>query len=159
MIPKFRAWYKPWGELKYKVDFRYSRWTTNANKLHLSYMSWENPAKPVAMEADSTILMQFTGLKDINGIEIYEGDIIEGTNIVFGTKILEGQVIMSKGFWATVKRNKRELDKETDEFLTNIGQEEMKNYFFHVNLFAINKPEIIGNVFENPELLKGDLID
>jgi len=65
-------------------------------------------------------LMQYTGLKDNNGKEIYEGDIVK-----WG-KIIE-KVEMKDGCWSMV------LGTIVEEF----------------NL------EVIGNIYENPELIKG----
>ena len=74
---------------------------------------------------DSYELMQFTGLKDKKGKEIYEGDII--TTIYDTNGII---VFNYSGF---------EI-KETDSFR---------------NINSVDK--IIGNIFENPELLTKSL--
>ena len=72
------------------------------------------------------VLMQSTGLKDKNGNEIYEGDIIKGP---YDTGII-GYVMV-------------------------VG--EVKYYLlegFQLKQFDLNRTEILGNVYENPELLK-----
>jgi len=68
-------------------------------------------------------LMQYTGLKDNNGKEIYEGDIVK-----WG-KIIE-KVEMKDGCWSM------------DGWILGTIVEEF-------NL------EVIGNIYENPELIKG----
>lgn len=83
-------------------------------------------------------IMQYTGLKDKNGKEIYEGDIIEFDkwmpNETF-VRVIRGEVYWSnKGYWAV--RNK------DGKFLELLGRTE--------------NPEQIGNIYESPELLKGD---
>jgi uncharacterized phage protein (TIGR01671 family) len=82
---------------------------------------------------DDCLLMQFTGLKDKNGKEIYEGDIIrEG--------ILEdGRPLVS---W--VKFEEGAFTTDDGEFLSEAiyGLEEKTN------------TEVIGNIYENPQLLK-----
>mgnify|MGYP001248586776 CR=1 FL=1 len=79
-------------------------------------------------EGGKRILMQYTGLKDKNGKEIYEGDIV-----IVGQKETPAEVIFENGC-----------------FYTPIG---ISRY----RLGGWNKEslEVIGNIFENPELLGG----
>jgi uncharacterized phage protein (TIGR01671 family) len=70
-------------------------------------------------------LMQFTGLQDKNGTPIYEGDIVTGRN---------------------------HKDEAGDP-----RKVEWSNSGYHANnlpLWALNKCEVIGNIYENPDLLK-----
>jgi len=73
-------------------------------------------------------LMQYTGLKDKNGKEIYEGDIVTLHNskykVIFNSK--EARFVL-----------------RDDEFEMNIPFTNNNN----------ERMEIIGNVYENPELL------
>jgi len=73
-------------------------------------------------------IMQFTGLHDKNGKEIYEGDIIEGLHD-FGP-----------GGW----------DKR-------LGKIEWKGDGYWMHYWK--DYEVIGNIYENPELLKGSTGD
>lgn len=75
------------------------------------------------------ILMQYTGLKDKNGKEVYEGDVCsakEGDNDFDGYTMITERVVFVDGSW-------------------RIG-----NY----RLFSLDNIRIIGNLYENPELLK-----
>lgn len=72
-------------------------------------------------------LMQYTGLKDKNGKEIYEGDILN-----YGTP---------KYIYFDEKEGRYLLKND------NIG------YAFYVS-DLVNQSEIIGNIYENPELLE-----
>lgn len=73
--------------------------------------------------------MQYTGLKDTNGMEIYEGDILGGGDVV------PGVVTMVDGAW------------RLHQGPTNSG---------HSDLCAwrTERLPIIGNIYENPELLE-----
>jgi uncharacterized phage protein (TIGR01671 family) len=85
---------------------------------------------------DEIELMEYTGLKDKNGIEIYESDICK-VNTFKGICI--GEVVFRKGcFWVLF-----------EEFNT------VKNVLdpLHDNSKGTNF-EVIGNIYQNPELLQ-----
>ena len=88
-------------------------------------------------------LMQYTGLKDKNGVEIYEGDILTPCHykkITFANCI----VIFKKGMFCF---------KICKPFIS-----EIKPLYKSMNLgrSAGNDYEVIGNIYENPELLEGE---
>lgn len=79
--------------------------------------------------------MQFTGLKDLNNIDVYEFDIIKVTKGSFSC--LVGSIEF----------------QDTKFILKNIsGRGEID--LFNVYCFGKDSIEIIGNVFQNPELLE-----
>lgn len=80
------------------------------------------------------VLEQFTGLKDKNGKEIYEGDIVEYVTYYYGNEKRHRKVIE----W-------EEWDSDDFGEPHNLG-------YFNLSEYV----EVIGNIHENPELLKGD---
>lgn len=74
-------------------------------------------------------LMQFTGLKDKNGVEIYEGDILDFDEIEWGGKFRPEVVEISK----------------------LIGTFDLCGSLSDLSEWR----QVIGNIYENPELLEG----
>lgn len=90
--------------------------------------------------SDDIIVMQFTGLKDCNGKDIYDGDIVKITD--YDYKICD-------------------LDSNTGfgkvEFLEDNGLWYISDNI-HNGLFDIDKEyiiEAVGNIYDDPELLEG----
>ena len=73
-------------------------------------------------EPEDLVVMQFTGLKDKNGKEIYEGDVVQTENTVVG------QITFYSG-----------------HFMLDVGK--------GVRMYISDEYEVIGNIYQNPELL------
>lgn len=95
---------------------------------------------------------QYTGLHDENGKEIYEGDIIEFSYDVFtgnfDTKVGRGTVEFIDGAFY-IKPFEIEGKKIKD-----IDNEE----WFLIYTVNIDTLKVIGNIYDNPELLGGEQI-
>lgn len=117
---KFRAWDK---EEKFMLQDIQSMYDGSCNHKETEERYGWISCFDSFIDDDNYVVMQYTGVKDKNGTEIYEGDIV------------------SNGvFLATV------------EYLANLAG----HYPFSCELKSIypDECEVIGNIYENPELLK-----
>lgn len=92
-------------------------------------------------------LMQFTGLHDKNGKEIYESDIVEIDKDVAKTFDIYSKGIinyLNGGFIVTKNDGSYETIRSALLILGDLN-----------NIF---RGKVIGNIYENPDLLKGDIV-
>lgn len=115
---KFRAWdavmYFMVDVDYYKIDFK-------------GQVFFDNDDKSLYNQTDKLILMQYTGLKDKDGVEIYEGDYL-----LDGHSGGRGEVKFYKGAFIV------EFDNEMQD------------------LYDWTYEYVIGNIYENLELLRED---
>ncbi|MFS0864112.1 YopX family protein [Fredinandcohnia sp. 179-A 10B2 NHS] len=110
---------------------------------------------------DDISLMQFTGLKDKNGKEIYEGDIlkvpVDINQEMHGNYSLH-EVIIKKGVIITsylISDKGKVLPRGyTAGFLLDSFDFDNKTFLFSDNPTMETRVEVIGNVYENPDLFK-----
>ncbi len=126
MIPKLRAWDKQDERMSYGVvmyyddmiEYRFDHFCTGAD--------------------EDVEFMQSTGLKDKNGVEIYEGDVINYRNSFRNPMTGSGSLSINRDFKIIFKDGEFKA-KGFDIRLKNI----------------LSYSEVIGNIYENPELLEG----
>lgn len=152
---KFRAWDKKTKKMRDvgMVSFHNKRssFDYNASNLPKVYSLWGKDIiddKDVCLhrEPPSVILEQYTGQKDKNGTEIYEGDIVEINMGYITPSILE---VVYGGHWeyAAFGLHGKRRKKDTTE----------SDYSWDILNSATAKDcEIIGNIHENPELLENE---
>lgn len=105
----------------------------------VKFRAWDKEGKRMIPSCSSMLsngvfkLMQYTGLKDINGKEIYEGDII--AHIPEGVLETKMQIIWHDGSFYTA------------------WADGCASHVFN-QIFG-NHSKVIGNIYENPELLEG----
>ena len=132
MIPKFRAWDKRENTMR---DVAVLHFTKGGKVNSIEY--WKTPSELKSYHVRNLVLMQSTGLKDLNGVEIFEGDIVKVTVNNYGT---------GERF--------EQIDKvvyEDCRFCFNDGF----YYSETIKYSGYENKEVIGNVYENPEVLEG----
>lgn len=129
MIPKFRVWN---NKTQAFIDYGDVVLDLASGKIFAGDVGVMESTIDVT---DHVELMQSTGLKDKNGVEIFEGDIVKNT---YNQKI-------RRVFW---NPNRTAFE------LSEVGHESSRTEYW--SLFNAKwSYEIIGHVWENPELLEG----
>lgn len=122
MIPKFRAWDKVFKEM-----VQVNALVLDEQVVKVTYKNG-NVAKEDMKEYE---LMQSTGLKDKNGKEIFEGDILKSNKYITS-------VFYERGAYCVKFR------RTTNTTVTmNV-----------ISFIEKYKTKILGNIYENPELLE-----
>ena len=138
---KFRAWDKDYKYMNHKVMVG-NVWDEESYHAHMIWVDrkdvdYECESGWMNFDEHSNIeLMQYTGLKDKNGTEIYEGDILS-TDLDRPYLIVE---FRNGAFMFQCHGN----GKDYYDFMATTGE----NYDF------TKYHEVIGNIYENPELLE-----
>lgn len=143
---KFRAWDKDYEKMTYFDDEDYEYKPPFVFRLDQVFKKDNNYDDYEDFEyndiTDKVEIMQYTGLHDKNGKEIYEGDIIEFSYDMFignfDTFVAKGKIVFEEGaFYVEVFENERTTEDEA-------------YLLYSINLDTI---EVIGNIYENEELL------
>ena len=142
---KFRAWdngqmvtsFFPESNYQLEVSFGTKlRLFHCAGRSEVTYEDGEKILLPYWVCVEDAVIMQYIGLKDMNGKEIYEGDILLDVSPYAGNP--KYQVFWGKDDYAWLLKN------ENDHW-SRIADDE--RYY--------EKLKVIGNIYENPELMEG----
>ena len=107
------------------------------------FSDWNMTRAFYRADVDGKTVGQYTGMNDFSGKEIYEGDIVE---------IYEGDIakIACEGF---EKKYVVVFDDSELDFKATNGAEEYGSEFEYLQ--CCDKVDVIGNRWDNPELLGG----
>lgn len=93
---------------------------------------------------DPKTICQYTGLKDKNGVKIFDGDIVRKSKHEFA--------IVAYGEYSDINSN----ITYHQGFYLKWNQGFFKGYRNDIGYWAMNGIEVIGNVFDAPDLIGGD---
>ena len=146
-------------------EIKFRAWDTVAKQMRdweavkcVSLGTLSRHAENFVQSGEPAIVMQYTGLKDKNGKEIYEGDIVNSEGNI--GEVIFGEYECDTGhdqrnsrhtdtftFIGWHLKTRPRLDGETIVIISSWDKND--------NSKTISKwSEIIGNIYENPELLK-----
>lgn len=129
---RFRAWLKKEQKMDNEID-------------HISWLEDElyciGDGITYMVSAEDLVLMQSTGLKDKNGKEIFEGDIVRTTRFLGRADEIGGFYEYEKDYVGVVKVLEGSWVIDTGIVAVRLWSE-------------IDESEVLGNIYENLELLE-----
>lgn len=131
---RFRAWLKKEQKMDNEID-------------HISWLEDElyciGDGITYMVSAEDLVLMQSTGLVDKNGKEIFDGDIVRTTRFLGRADEIGGFYEYEKDYVGVVKVLEGSWVIDTGIVAVRLWSE-------------IDESEVLGNIYENPELLEDE---
>lgn len=147
---KFRVWDKNREKIgKLKGVYSPSNEEDSRERIIISFQDF---IQEKILRRDRIVFMQYTGLKDEGGTEIYEGDIVKHEGEEF-------QIVSEIGSFMMAKRSDETCMYEHFRSCWNDNVYPLSQHYFEHDNYdeVIDGLEVIGNIYENLELLKLDI--
>ncbi|WP_142955975.1 YopX family protein [Enterococcus durans] len=135
MILKYRAWNKKTQSF---IDYGDLVLDLRSGKIYAGDIGLVESTIDVT---DQIELMQSTGMKDKNGVEIFEGDVVL-VSVRNGFDYLDNKVCIVKN------------SIDYSGLVCATVDEDLEYRIFNTELFEEYTYEVIGNIYENSELLE-----
>lgn len=144
---KFRAWDK---KKKILLNRENANKYDTSSEYYSTYFGILCGLLEDIQEENRIVLMQYTGLKDKNGKEIYEGDIVrvKYNRLCYAEEYPKElrEKFMNSGNFEVIYKEEDSLDGGFGGFYFRGDSSPHINY--------CKRGEVIGNIYENPEVLK-----
>ena len=118
--------FRAWNKIREEMIDDCDLAITSDGSILAGDLNYDEESGMLADVTDNVVIMMSTRLKDKNGVEIYVGDIIRGS---YNTNIIGYDIV-------TIE----------------VKEDLLKG--FELDQFDLNDTEVLGNIYENPELLE-----
>ncbi|MFF6160009.1 YopX family protein [Enterococcus faecium] len=139
MIPRYRAWDREKDRMIYPSTTGVC-FELNDDGISVLDVDVDYP-NDYGFPKIASILMQSTGLKDKNGVEIFEGDVVS-VSVRNGFDYLDNKVCIVKN------------SIDYSGLVCATVDEDLEYQIFNTELFEEYTYEVTGNIYENSELLE-----
>lgn len=149
-IIKFRAWSDKANKMVFSEEGRTWYLNTKGTLFYGGGVTRQGGPSTENFAFDSE-LMQFTGLTDLNGVDIYEGDVIKSINNKhYWLYVVKAVPNFGGMLWACMYENNLSICDIKDVYTYKKQRVKLGSR----RDFVTCRNEVIGNIYQNPELLK-----
>ena len=143
MIPKFRVFNTSFGEWldSQELVFSNGKW----------FRDWRRFEDGFPLNMRDCVVMQSTGLKDKNGVEIFEGDVVRSFSNI--NRVSDPHLTQTI---EPTYNNKIVIYSNGAFVLSDDGKREYAGVLNHYAGAMTKDFKVIGNIYENPELLEAE---
>lgn len=152
---KFRVWHKKRKKMYDVLHFHTATWNNGGEWVTAKgFDIITQQDVHIQIEPKDGIIIQCTGLKDKNGKEIYDGDILN--LYVSSKKLYRYQVKYEIGSFMLVSQDEIfDFPNVWNDYVYPLSQ---LYYEYQNEENFIDQCEVVGNIYENPELLENGVL-